>query len=151
MLRLISQSSGSCCFIPRPPSASRDILQESSETLEPLSSVAPSSRRQPKWRFHATFCQLQHKYFPPLVLHPAFAKLHKDVRQVVLFQVHGSPLPHIYDWRFHATFTPSQSSSRTWDRVLEEEVRFNAIVRERSFRIKGAFSHRATCSFCSQP
>jgi len=148
MLRLISQSSGSCCFIPRPPSASSDILQESSETLEPLSSVAPSSRRQPKWRFHATFCQLQHKYFPPLVLHPAFAKLHKDVRQVVLFQVHGSPLPHITTGGFMLHLRLRKVPAEHGIGFLKKKLGSTRLEENAPL---GAFSHRATCSFCSQP
>jgi len=50
---------------------------------------------------------------PPLVLHPALSQSsNKDVRQVDFVSGSRVSSPPHYNWRFHATFTPSQSSSR---------------------------------------
>jgi len=50
---------------------------------------------------------------PPLVLHPALSQSsNKAIRQVVLFQVHGFPLPHItaegFMLRLHLRKVPAE-------------------------------------------
>jgi len=81
---------------------------------------------------------------PPLVLHPALSQSsNKAIRQVVLFQVHGFPLPHI---------TTGGFMLRLFRKVpAEHEIGFlkkklgSTQIRENPLR----FPHRAICSFCS--